>query len=261
MKNTYLFVGLLMLIFNFSNAQKSASLSTSGLKKAEKKVINDFINLLKTKNVTKLRTMVAYPLKRQYPLADVKNAKDFHSRYNYIIDSKFRGQLISSNVDKDWKSMGSKGIMFGNGDLWLDASGKIIAINYQSNIERGQRKKLIDMDKRNIHPTLRNFDEPILVMKTAQQQIRIDKLADGKYRYAAWPATAKFNTTPTLAISGGSYVPEGSGGNHKYEFTNKGSVYECFINVIGASKTPEAELVISKNGTVQSTFPAQLVKK
>ncbi|MCH2044513.1 MAG: hypothetical protein MK212_10390 [Saprospiraceae bacterium] len=263
MKSTYLFIVLLMLVFNYSNAQNGSGSNTQvTLKKGEKKVINDFLANLRATNINKMQSMVVYPLKRQYPLPSVKNVKDFQREFNNLFDKNFKRALISSssNLDQDWKSVGYKGLMFKNGELWLDSNGKITSISYQSSAEKSKRLRIIALDKKTIHPTLRNFDEPILVMKTAQQQIRIDQLADGKYRYAAWPITAKFTGKPTLVINGGTYHPEGSGGNHKYKFEDKGSQHECFINVIGTSQTPEAELVISKNGTVQSTFPAQLVK-
>jgi len=99
------------------------------------KLVSNIIELVSKRDPILLAKRIQYPFSTQYPLSDIKNEKDFVETYNKIFTEKFIRLIESSDPDKDWSSMGWRGIMFGNGDLWIDDSGKIIAINYKSSIK------------------------------------------------------------------------------------------------------------------------------
>lgn len=65
----------------------------------------------------------------------------------------------------DWSEMGSKGLMFQNGEIWLDEDGKIIAINYQSEYEKNRIKELYQTEKTKLHESIKIFKKHICVLK------------------------------------------------------------------------------------------------
>ncbi len=238
MKKQITFIALL-LVFKMSFSQE--------LKKEYQKTVKTFVDCIKSNNTNKLKTLIAYPLRREYPLSDIKDENEFTRRYNEIFDDSLKELIITSDIEKGWSSVGWRGIMLNNGIIWLDYNGRLIAINYQSKFEREQRIKLIENEKKSINKSIRDFAEPILIIETEKFKIRIDKLYNGKYRYASWSVNSKMIEKPDLIIKNGIWIPEGSGGNHRYEFTNDNYKYICVINVIGTIDTPPAELVIYKN--------------
>ena len=231
---------------------------TQELKKEELKTVKTFIDCIKSNNIDKLKAHVVYPLRREYPLSNIDNELEFEKRYNEIFDDSLRNIIISSNIKKDWSAVRSRGIMLDNGILWLDYDGRLISVNYQSNYERDNRAKLIEMNKDAIYGSLKDFEEPILIMETKKLKIRIDKLKNGKYRYASWSINSKMSKKPDLVIKDGIYIPEGSGGNHKYEFINGNYKYDCIINVLGTDDMPPAELVVYQDNKQILNEPGQI---
>ena len=220
---------------------------TQDLKKENFEIVKTFVDCIKSNDIKKLKTLIDYPLRREYPLSDIKNELEFKEQYNKIFDDSLRTIIISSNIEKDWSAVGWRGIMLNNGILWLDYDGRLISVNYQSNFERDKRNKLIDKDKKTISERLKYFEEPILIIETKKFKIRIDKLNNGKYRYASWSIDSKMSKKPDLIIKDGNWIPEGSGGNHRYEFINGDYKYNCVINVLGTEYTPPAELIVFHN--------------
>jgi hypothetical protein len=140
--------------------------------------------------------------------------------------------------------------MFINGKLWLDSDGKIKAINYQTSKEKMYRSSLIEKQTQTLHPSIREYEEPVLEWKTAKFHIRIDDLGNDNYRYAPWSVEKKTSEIPDLVLSKGKLVFEGSGGNHHYSFTSGKYIYRCYVSVIGTSQSAPGILSVYK-GTEQ----------
>ncbi len=249
MKNRLTFI-FFVFIFNLSSAQE-----------LKKEAVSVFIECVKTDNVEKLKTLISFPLKRQYPIPDIKDEKDFVKRYKEVFDDSLKSMIVDSNVDKEWSAVGWKGVMLRRGTLWLNAKGKLFAVNYQSKAERLKREKLIKADKKAIHPSLVLFKAPVLIMETKKFRIRIDELMNGNYRYVSWSINSEMNEKPALIVKGGNWIPEGRGGDHRYEFNNGIYKYVCAINVLSAEKTPPASLIVYKNDKKILSQPAQLIEQ
>jgi len=71
---------ILALIFSFSFGQE--------INKKYLKEISNFIDCFKTQNIEKLSSLISFPLKREYPIPDIKNKQEFLKRYNEIFDEK-----------------------------------------------------------------------------------------------------------------------------------------------------------------------------
>ncbi len=124
------------------------------LKKEDYETVKKFVDCIKNDNISKLKTMIDYPLKRQAPLQDIKNENEFEKRSNEIFDDNLKNMIISSNINESWSAVGWRGIMFKNGELWIDYDGKIIAINYQSAFERNKINKLTEKDKTSLRKSV-----------------------------------------------------------------------------------------------------------
>ncbi len=232
-----------LLVFLFFNL----SVVAQELKKEYQDMVLTFINSIKNENVDTLKTLVRFPLRRQYPLPDIKNEKELLSRYKELFDDSLSSQIINSNISKDWSAVGFRGIMLNRGIIWLDMDGSLIAVNYQSNYEKNKRDELIKKDRYSIHESLRDFDQPKILLETKNIRIRIDVMQNGLYRYASWPIKTSMFRKPEMIIENGTWMPEGNGGNNRFEFVYKDFIYECSINVIGPEEMPPADLTIYKN--------------
>lgn len=212
------------------------------------KSIQNFIKVIKKQDYKKLSELIVFPLKRENPLPDVGNKAAFLERYEDIFDEQLRQEIIQSDPNKDWSVVGSRGIMLNSGTLWLNPSGKLIAVNYQSEAEKEQKEALLAMGKQDLHASLQDFEKPVLVLETEEFRVRIDDLGNRNYRYAAWKVHTQMTSEPDLIITNGKYIPEGSGGNHRYVFPNGQYRYECFIIVLGANDSPPAILSVYQKG-------------
>ncbi|TPN87569.1 hypothetical protein [Aquimarina algicola] len=248
---TILIVILSFFIFNSSSGQE--------LKKEHKDVVLIFVNCIKNHNLEKLQNLISYPLKREYPLPDIKDETDFINWYSEVFDDHLINEIIKSNLDKDWSAVGWRGIMLNNGTLWLDYEGKLLGVNYQSDAERTKIKKLIEIDRSSVHQTLKKYRQPVIILETKKFRVRIDELENETYRYASWSINSKMSEKPDLIIKSRKLFFEGSGGNHRYEFNNGNYKYVCSINIIGAMDTPPADLLIYENEKEILSQPAQIV--
>ncbi|WP_296638577.1 hypothetical protein [Polaribacter sp.] len=244
---------IIILLFNSGFSQE--------LKKENYEVVKLFIEKIKKNNIKELGLQIRYPLRREYPVSNIRNKEEFEKRYNEVFDDSLKTKIISSNINTDWSTVGWRKIMFNNGILWLDYDGRLLSINYESNLERDRRFKIIEQDKNLIHESLKDFNEPIHYIKTKKTKIRIDRMHNGKYRYSSWSINSKISEKPDITIKNGVWSPEGSGGNQRYKFTNGNYQYYCFINILGAEDSSSAELIIHKNEKEILKELGQIIRK
>jgi hypothetical protein len=89
-----------------------------------------------------------------------------------------------------------------------------------------------------------------VIIKTKKFKIRIDKQPNGKYLYQSWAANAKITSKPSMIISDGELIPDGTGGNYYFSFSNNGFTYQVWRNYLtdSASKAPYTLSVSDENG-------------
>jgi len=223
--------------------------------------VKKFIKVAASKDRKVLANLVSYPLQRRVPLPSIDNPKQFLDAYDEILDENILKSISTSRVSADWSEMGWRGIMFQNGSLWLDEEGRITAINYQT--EKGKRKsaELIEVDKKQLHSSLRDYVKPVLEWETAKYRIRIDQITDEKFRYAVWPVQKKTSEMPDLVLRNGAVTFDGSGGNHHYDFKSGEVLYRCFVWVIGDADTPPGEIEVYKRKKLVLNQPVVKVIK
>jgi hypothetical protein len=238
MKSTFILLAVLILTGTIAFGQNSE------LKKEQIQSIQKLINVFKTKNKTKIADLISYPLRREYPLKDVKDKNDFIQRFDDIFDKEFVDHVAKSKMN-DWSEVGWRGIMLDDGTIWIDDEAKIMTVNYQSAKEKELLANAIQADKNQLPKSLQDFEKPVYLIFTKNYKIRVDETKEGIYRYAAWKIK-NIKSDPDLIIENGVLEFQGSGGNHTITFNNNGYTYTVSINELGTVDTPDATLEVSK---------------
>ena len=194
-----------------------------------------------------IASLVYYPLKRQYPIPDIKNEAEFINRFDEVFNDELVAVIASSKIDTDWDKVGWRGIMLNNGVMWVDTDGKIIGINSGTSKEQTLAKSLIEDDKQSLHSSINNFEKPVLDWKTANYHIRVDDLGDGNYRYVVWGINKKLSDKPDMVLFNGDVTVSGTGGNHHYTFKNGRYSYVLQVTIIGCDTSPPGWLEVYKD--------------
>ncbi|MGG7468899.1 hypothetical protein ACVVIH_08105 [Chryseobacterium arthrosphaerae] len=102
-----------------------------------------------------------------------------------------------------------------------------------------------------------------VIIKTKKFKIRIDKQPNGKYLYQSWNANASLTTKPSMIISDGELIPDGSGGNYYIAFTNEGYSYQVWRNYLTdyGKKAPYTLIVNDPNDREILSQDGYVVKK
>ncbi len=208
--------------------------------------ISKIVSAFKLQDKQAVAALISYPLKRQYPVPMIDNAAQLVSRFEQVFDEQLIQLIADSSLENDWSVVGWRGVMFGNGQLWLDDDGKIKRVNYQSEQEKELKQQLIASQKKTLHSSIRAYKQPILEWKTAKFQIRVDDLGSDNYRYASWSINKSQSEKPDLVLTGGKLEFDGSGGNHQYSFAKGKYLYRCYVNVMGKSDSVPGFLEVFK---------------
>ena len=235
----------LLLFFAFIFISVIAFGQENKLNKKQIQEIKQLVNVFKTRDKAKIADHITYPLRREYPLKDVKNKNDFIQRFNELFDKDFIDHVARSKM-ADWAQVGWRGIMLDDGALWINDDGMITAVNTQSTKEKQMLKEAIQSDKNQLPKSLQNFIRPTYLIFTKSFKIRIDEIKDNKFRYAAWKIKDQ-KIEPDLILEDGELEFDGSGGNHTITFKKNGYSYIVAINVIGEEKSPDATLEVQKD--------------
>ncbi|MDQ1096770.1 MULTISPECIES: hypothetical protein [Chryseobacterium] len=91
-----------------------------------------------------------------------------------------------------------------------------------------------------------------VIIKTKKFKIRIDQQPNEQYLYQSWSAKGKLTSKPSMIISNGEIIPDGTGGNYYYEFQNEGYTYQIWRNYLTDSvkKPPYTLKVIDPQGHI-----------
>jgi hypothetical protein len=200
----------------------STLFSQSILEKKYQDIIRPFWNAVQNNDRKTIIDLIHYPLKRQYPIPQINNNLEMNERYETLFDETLLNIIKNSSIETDWTNMGWRGIMLGNGKVWIDYDGKIIAVNYQSPQETELMKNIIIEIKNYLHKSLIDFVQPVLSCKTENYKFRIDLLDNNyNYRLSIWSKDKEQSDIPDMVLSNGERIPDGSGGNHLYVFNDK----------------------------------------
>lgn len=207
------------------------------LSDSEKEIVTDFIEIVNSNNSEELAKIISYPLSRARPLSDVENQLDFIERYHEIFDAKLISDIVNSDIESDWLSVGWRGIMLNNGQLWLDVNGSLFAVNHSTYAERKKHIEKVKLEKVKLHPSVNDFIESRLNWEFQGWSIRVDYIGSNNFRYVSWSKGKTQSDKPDLVLYSSDLIYDGTGGNHRYVFKNGSYKYVCSINIIGTEES------------------------
>ena len=184
--------------------------SQMSLRKEHQDIVKPFVEAFIRNDKEEIVNFINYPLQRQYPIPYIYNKHEMIERFSQVFDENLTNMIINSSVETDWHDVGWRGIMMGNGLIWIDYDGKLHAINYQSLQEKEMRNNIILELKNNLPESLREFKEPCLLCETKTYILRIDLLDDNNYRLAAWTKKNKKKNI-NIVLTNGEKIFDGSG--------------------------------------------------
>jgi len=242
---------LLSLSFNSANA----------LDQKDSALVKNVLDAFKGHNINTIAKLVSYPLERDAPIPAIKNEREFIQRFNDVFDQRLLQTIVKSNIQKDWDAVGWRGIMLGDGDVWLNHDGKITSVNYQSRKERIVSTRLNAKGRRALHRSVAHYAKSILEWETKRFHIRVDDVGKGQLRYVAWPKGKRTSETPDIVLHNGKIAIDGSGRNQRYIFNNGKFSYHLNVNVTGAiSSASSGTLDVFKNNQPILSEVARSVK-
>jgi len=219
-------------------------------------LVKRFITHLKKKRPDSMASDMTFPFRRIYPIPYVMDSAEFVKRFDEIFDNELINTLKQSNIRKDWSRVGYRGIMFNSGAVWLDETGGLLAVNTTTKREADLREARIRSEKAGLHPSLRDYLQPMCIVETKEFRIRIDELQNHRLRLALWNMNDPVDSQPDLVLYDGENTPDGNSGDHVYRFKNGEHRYE--ILVFGSRENSDftAMLTIYKGDTEVTVQPA-----
>ncbi|MDN3580800.1 hypothetical protein [Mucilaginibacter flavus] len=209
MKN---FLCIVLFLFVITNARAND-------KPAMIKRYRQIIKLIQTDKAEELSKLVAYPLKRENPLKDITNAKEFIAYYPIMFDAAFKKKLAQFKDNSVLESNGSFGLVGGafDGDIWLNEKGQIQSINYSSKREQDLKDQLTRSVESKMHPSVNHWDQNILVLQSPKLLIRLDRIGNN-IRYVSWSKGRSTSEKPDIVLNNGTEEAQGTMGGWTYTF-------------------------------------------
>jgi len=233
---------LIIISILFPLTTNAADISTE-----DKQNIETIIETVKTGNRAHIAKLFLYPISMDYPNPNVLNENEFISRFDEVLDSKLINDIITSSVTENWSAVGWRGIMLDHGNLWVNFRGKIIKVNYITELHKQKKEAIIAQQKKTIHPSISQFKRTILEWDIGKFHIRIDQMNDRSYRYSSWSKSQNIGEKPDLIILNGTKYQRGTGGNHSYNFKNGNYLYRVSLFYVGPSDIPPGRLEVFHN--------------
>lgn len=190
------------------------------------------LNIFKTGNPIQIADVCSFPIYRTYPVPWINDKSDLLARFSEVFDSNIVHTIAYSKPRKDWSAVGWRGIMLGNGLVWLDYNYRVIAVNYETTAENRVAARLISKAKETLPPDLRNFDRPILKWKTKYHIIRVDQTGLD-YRLTLFKIANR--SAPELVLHNGKWKFDGNMGSYYIDWISGKTVYRIYNSVNGKS--------------------------
>jgi len=196
-----------------------------GLGQVPKSIVKKFqtvIEFIKENNATELSKFVEYPIIREYPIPTIRNKSEFISYFPNLFDKEFIDKLKKFSEKSIFSKNESYGLVGENfsGEIWINENGYITTINYSSPQEKNLKSELIKKEKATIHPSIRQWNENVLIAKSDKLLIRIDQTDKG-LRYACWSKGHQMSEAPDLILLNGTEERQGTMGGWTWIFKNK----------------------------------------
>ena len=142
-------------------------------------IVNRFIEAVRNRDKDRLAGIIDFPLRRRYPLPYISRG-EFLARYDEIFDDQFTTMIVSAD---ECGRIGWGELQLQSGLVWFNDGGQVIYVDYESEIQSQERNALIEMERRELHESLREYSYPVLEWETSTYRIRIDYTGDAKRHF------------------------------------------------------------------------------
>lgn len=151
------------------------------------------IKVFKNKNWQELASNTRYPIKLSHPIDPIQDNNDFIKRFDLIFDQETIAEIAHSDPIHDWSLVGSQGIMFKNGQIWISKSGDLIAVNRNS---QNLNDAIAKLREQNIAQLVFNYQYPLV---TAQ----VHEFNNKQYRLSLWINGSSPSEKPDYILTNG----------------------------------------------------------
>lgn len=183
--------------------------------------ISQFMRTFRYGDRDDLANHIRFPLRREYPIPPVER-DEFPGRYEEVFDQEIT-TFISDSSPRDWR-VDAYNIFLWDEERRIGVSLSSYAIPEahvrwiaSSEHETGERDRLLRLrntlrviERSQLHGSLHEYESPVLEWVTAAHRVRVDRLENGEYRYAAWKSDRFHSEAPDLTIEGGRHYSAAS---------------------------------------------------
>ena len=187
----------------------------------EKISINNLKDHVMHKRKGAVAKQIKYPLERcDYFDLYINDENDFVDSFDQIFDSIQIEEFKTQNWGYRFIPTVECYLLQGAGYFGMFDNDGILNLTHipLSQSEINLIQKFVENEKNCLHPSIRNYSEPVCLLLAGKYRIRIDLMKDGKIRYSSWKKDAAASAIPDLVIYDGHRWGNRWGTN--YEFKN-----------------------------------------
>ena len=216
------------------------------LTKSEKTAIANLKDDVRNGRVDSVAEQVEYPQCRSaFPEYIISTKDEFKNNYDLVFDE----QQIDTFLSSDWRY--HYGLLINDAGFTghLDDDGVLVLDHIPlSDSEWAHVGDMVQKNRETLHPSVRDFQQPVLLMTAGKYLVRIDAMREGKFRYACWDKGTDQSIKPALVLYDGelfstpyytSYTFENAG----YEYYIQEGAIECDFTV----SAPDGKTLLSYN--------------
>ena len=163
---------------------------------------------------------ISYPFTMPKPLLDIRNSSEMLSRFDEVFDKAMFDSIANSSFF-EWEKAGWRGFMFKQGQVWAsEGDFKLFRVSTNTPSKQQALAAATKAEQKKLHPSIANYERPILSWNSERFNIRIDYMGESGYRYAVWPGDKFQSNKPDLILYNGTDKSSGSINWYSYHFKN-----------------------------------------
>ena len=210
----------------------------------EKAAIANLKDNIRNGRVDSVAEQVEYPQCRSaFPEYIISTKDEFKNNYDLVFDE----QQIETFLSSDWSY--HYGLLINDAGFTghFDDDGVLVLDHIPlSDTEWTHVEYLVKKSRATLHPSVRDFQQPVLLLTAGKYQVRIDAMREGKFRYTCWDKGADQSAKPALVLYDGElfstpYYTSYTFYNEGYEYYIQEGAIECDFTV----SAPDGKTLLS----------------
>lgn len=183
---------------------------------AAEKILS-LIDAAGTRDIDAISKYIDFSISVAQGVPSIDNREEFMLRHEEIFDDYLLSSIAGSRAS-DWSPVGYRGIMFGNGDLWLSHEGLVYVANYKTRKAMQLHKEAVSRIDKDYYHKLSDHNSIELIWDTDNGIYRVDSMGQDSYRLSWWASSSNTSESPDLLIENRVLTIEGSANIESYSF-------------------------------------------